>query len=278
MMSARAASSIEPVLLEGTAGPIFVIYYPPPAGLENGLAFVHVPAFADEMNCSRRMVALQARRLTEAGIGVLVLDLYGTGDSGGDFRDARWSIWLGDIAAAAAWLRARGHAEIGLWGSRLGALLAMQAASENPAAYRQMLLWQPVLEGRTMLTQFLRLRVAHAMAGGRRETTGDLRALLAAGQSIEVAGYELSPELAEAIDATRIEPLGPPPQARVDWLEVASEPDRGLGPASRQILETWRAAGATVSAVSVQGQPFWSIQETVLAPELLAATTRSLQP
>lgn len=277
-MSARAAPSIEPVMLEGTAGPIFVIYHPPPPGLESGLAFVHVPAFAEEMNCSRRMVALQARRLAKAGTGVLVLDPYGTGDSGGDFRDAKWSTWLGDIATAAAWLRSRGHSAVGLWGSRLGALLAMQAASENPAAYRQMLLWQPVLDGRIMLTQFLRLRVANVMGGGGRETTSDLRAMLAAGQSIEVAGYELSPELAEAIDAARIEPLVPPPQVRVDWLEVAPEPDRGLGPASQRILETWRAAGASVSAASVQGQSFWAIQETVLAPELVAATTRSLQP
>src|SRR3546814_1526626 len=60
-----------------------------------------------EMNRSRRMAALQARALAALGIDVLLLDLFGTGDSAGDFRDARWEIWREDAMAAVAWLGAR---------------------------------------------------------------------------------------------------------------------------------------------------------------------------
>ena len=51
------------------------------------------------MNKSRRMAALQARAFAEMGFGVLQIDLFGCGDSSGDFSDARWDIWKQDLIA-----------------------------------------------------------------------------------------------------------------------------------------------------------------------------------
>ena len=67
----------------------------------------HLPPFAEEMNHSRRMATLQAHRLAALGIDVLVVDLFGTGDSAGDFADARWETWQEDAKAAVAWLGRR---------------------------------------------------------------------------------------------------------------------------------------------------------------------------
>ena len=84
---------MNPFFLVGGQGTLFAIYYPPAAGVPRRDGVLYVPPFAEEMNKSRRLVALQARRLAAAGFGVLVPDLYGTGDSAGDFAEARWSIW-----------------------------------------------------------------------------------------------------------------------------------------------------------------------------------------
>ena len=261
-----------PVFLNGPAGPLFAIYHPPAAGTSTRGALIYVPPFAEEMNRSRRMAALQARALASRSTAVLLLDLFGTGDSGGEFRDGRLSIWLGDILAAADWLKSKGHMTIGLWGLRFGALLAVAAAAREPGQFQNLILWQPVIDGKTMMTQFLRIGVAASMGEeGDGKSTEALRAELAGGRPVEIAGYELTPELADALSATRMEEAGA--SCRVLWLEVAEEAGDQLLPASQRVIEKWRQSGARVAAQAVTGPPFWTTQDTTVAPALIDATT-----
>ena len=53
------------------------------------------------MNKARRQAAIQARALASDGFSVLVPDLFGTGDSDGELRDARWETWLDDLERGA---------------------------------------------------------------------------------------------------------------------------------------------------------------------------------
>ncbi len=266
-----------PLFLNGRAGRLFCVNYPAAEGSGGRGGVICVPAFAEEMNRSRRMVSLQARALARLGFDVLVLDLYGTGDSDGDFRDARWSLWLDDVAAAANWLSERGNSRLTLWGVRLGSLLAVDAAARQPGRFGGLLLWQPVVDGKATLTQFLRIRVATAMAEGRAgETTEALRNELAAGRSIEIGGYELAPELADAIGSARIDGFHLAPCTIAHWLEV-SEQAGDLSPAGRRIAAVWRSAEISLSAAAVAGPPFWALQEVTLAPDLLAATCRAME-
>jgi exosortase A-associated hydrolase 2 len=261
-----------PVFLEGPAGRIFALYHPPAPGANSRGALVYVPPFAEEMNRSRRMAALQARALASRGVGVLVLDLFGTGDSGGEFREGRLSLWLGDVVAAADWLNSKGHATVGLWGLRFGALLAVIAAGQEPGRYENMLLWQPVVDGKTMLNQFLRIGVAASMGeAGNGKSSEALRAELAGGRSVEIAGYELSPELAQALSAARMEGMGA--SCRVLWLEVAEQAGDPLLPVSQRVVESWRQSGAMIAAKTVAGPQFWTTQETTVAPSLIDVTT-----
>jgi exosortase A-associated hydrolase 2 len=276
-MTLRQAPPLEPVFLDGPAGRLFAVYHAPAPGTAAGSAVLYIPPFAEEMNRSRRMAALQARALAAAGFGALLLDLYGTGDSAGEFRDARWATWLGDVRAASTWLERRLDRPVQLLGLRLGGLLAVSAAAAEPERFRRLILWQPVVDGRTMLTQFLRVRIAASLTESTsRETTEALRAELSAGRTLEVAGYEVAAELGAALDAVRLDRLVPPKVAVIDWLDVTATSDAELPPARRQMAEGWRTAGATVSIVGVAGEPFWTTQEVTLAPDLLAATLRVL--
>ncbi len=241
---------------------------------------VYLPPFAEEMNRARRMAALQARRLADLGIDVLLLDPFGTGDSAGQFCEARWEIWREDAKVALGWLEQRTGAAVGLWGLRLGALLAAEVAAEAPDRPARLLLWQPVLTGERHLTQFLRLQLAAGMAeAGARTSTRELRARLGAGETLEIAGYELAPDLAEAIaELTLAEPLARLGRLPVDWLEVAGDAPADLAPASRAAVERAQAAGIEITAGAVTGPPFWAIQEITLAPALLDATDALFRP
>lgn len=141
--------------LEGPRGSLMAVYYPP-EGKAHPLGDVLVaPAFAEEMNRCRSMVSMQAREFARIGIGTLILDPLGTGDSAGDFGEATWAMWREDLQAGARWLRAHGNGCRMLWGIRLGAIMAVELAVADPGIER-LLFWQPVVDGKQFFTQFLR--------------------------------------------------------------------------------------------------------------------------
>ncbi|HET6756665.1 MAG TPA: hydrolase 2, exosortase A system-associated [Burkholderiales bacterium] len=249
--------------LYGGRGRIFCLHHSP---AEKSQLIIVAP-FAEEMNKSRRMFTLLARELRPRGYGVLVPDLYGTGDSEGDFADSRWEIWQQDLALAARHLRAQGARTISLLGLRLGALLALECACSECVPAKRVVLWQPVVSGNVFMTQFLRLRIAANMAAATEETTQSLRQRLAQGEALEVAGYRLAPELASAIDAASMQSISLPDSLMLHWMEIGS----AHSPAGRRIMDGWRKS-ATVTESLVAGPPFWSTSEITLAPELIEKT------
>lgn len=264
----------EPFLLATGRGERFCVYHAA-SGRPRG-AMLYVPPFAEEMNKSRRMAALQSRRLAAAGYAVLQIDLYGCGDSDGELRDATWELWKHDLESAERWLRQRAHAPVHLWGLRLGALLALDYARSSGERYAGFILWQPVLSGIAHIAQFLRLRVAMSLtAAAEKMSTQDLRDALDAGMTVEVAGYDLSPALAAAISALSLEALAPR-GAPVRWFELVGEDRATLPFASRRVVEAWAAHGVDAMLEAVVGASFWSAVELVDSPALLEATAGAL--
>lgn len=264
-------AGFEPVFIPGAGGPLFAVYHRPAADAHDLGDAVYLPPFAEEMNRARRMVALQARALAAQGLGVLLLDPHGCGDSGGDFEAARWPLWQADAIAAADWLRARGRQRLVLWGLRLGAVLAAATAARHPGRFQRLLLWQPVANGDAFLTQFLRIRLAaEASAGAEGATTRALRRRLAAGESLEIAGYDLHPQLAADIAGAQLEFLVRQAALPVDWFEVATGGAAPL-PETARVMDEWRRDGLAVTHRAVAGEPFWSTAETTVSPAWLAA-------
>lgn len=270
---------MEAFFLQGSQGQLFSILYPATGRKRpEPLGLVYLPPFAEEMNRARRMAALQARRLAAQGIDVLLLDPFGTGDSAGDFGAASWETWREDARLALAWLRSRSGGKVGLWGLRLGALLAADVAAGDPGATARLLLWQPVLSGDRHLTQFLRLHLAANMdKGPDRESTKELRARLAAGETLEIAGYQLAPTLAQAMSGLKLEDLlARLASTPMTWLEVAPEAKTALPTASQQLVDALTQRDFKLTAQAVAGEPFWTIQEITVAPQLLRATDEAL--
>jgi exosortase A-associated hydrolase 2 len=259
-------------------GQRFCVLHTPTANQQPSGCVVYVHPFAEEMNKSRRMAALQARRLATQGFAVLQMDLYGCGDSTGGFGQAHWDAWKRDIAAAATWLLQRYRVPLTLWGLRLGALLAADLAHDSPLGVDRLLMWQPVVDGAQFLSQFLRLRLANQMltTGSASTAIRDLTEALRRGEAQEIAGYELNPQLAASLQQRNMETLTPAVR-QVDWLEVAVNRGLPLKPASQRVLDAWGRQGIATALAQVSGEPFWSSLDIIECVELLELTTAAMQ-
>jgi exosortase A-associated hydrolase 2 len=210
---------------------------------------------------------------------VLQPDLLGCGDSAGDIGDADWTAWVDDVVNACHWLRAcaRGRGEappLTLWGLRAGALLAAEAARRLGDVHR-LLLWQPALSGKTTLAQFLRLQKAADLVGSRAAQAGpDARKELAAGRMAEIAGYRISPGLAQGMESASLQ--RPPPVREVLWLEVSMQDEPQMAPASRPLVQAWQADALHVDARAVRGPAFWQTVEIEEAPALISHTLAAM--
>lgn len=245
-----------------------------PQGPTRG-ALLYVPPWAEEMNKSRRMAALQARALAATGWHVLQVDLTGTGDSSGDFADAGWELWLDDLDQARTWLAQASSQEPWLWGLRLGALLAAESLARRPAP--GLLCWQPVASGRQHLQQFLRLKAGADWVGTGRAEAPRAKPMdqLEAGEALEVTGYRLGPAL--ALPMARAELRVPAGVPRVVCLEVAPRDNAALSPASERWLAPLReATDVDVRTAVVTGSSFWQALEIETVPALLDATCQAL--
>jgi uncharacterized protein len=277
-----------------------------PAGTPRGIV-VGAAAFAEEMNKGRRTAAMGARALAREGFLVLQVDLAGCGDSSGDLASATWAAWVDDVLDTVRHARSlAGDAlPLTLWGIRAGCLVVSQAgaklAESGHAAH--LLLWQPQPNGKLVLQQFLRLKLAGqlqlAAAQGAAEAqvtteaptrsaappaapaqkgiTEKLGAELAAGRPIEIAGYVLGPGVANGLAAAQLRPPAADAGVWVLWLEVSAQMPPELLPVSHNTIERWRASGVAVQAAAVSGPLFWQTQDIEEAPELVERGARDLR-
>lgn len=271
-----------PLFLDGDGGRVFGLYHPPAPDIENKGGedrgdILFLPPFAEELNRSRHMIARQARALAAQGKGVFILDLYGTGDSAGRFEEADWDLWLKNIKSATDWLSSRGRTTIDVWAMRTGALLAADAIHQNIIAPLKLILWMPVGNGDTFISQFLRIRMAAALGDGARkpETTQSLRDRLRQGEIIEIGGYGLNGKLAEAISGQRLGNLRPPAATAIHWLDMAAGDPPALSPAAVKTIDGWKSQGVKATGLAVSGPPFWTLQEPEWADDLITATTEA---
>lgn len=242
-----------------------------PARAEPVGTVVFVHGFAEELNKSRRMVALAARRLAADGWRVVQRDLQGCGDSAGDFADATREAWIEDVQEEV--LGADHDRPVWLWCLRAGALLAAPVLGARPDLC--LLLWQPVLSGDQHLRQYLRLQAGARIVGSSKADAASPLERLRDGAEVEVGGYRIHPSLAAGMRSARFDvPLTF--RGRVAWMELSSQVEDGLPPSSAGVVEGLRARGVDARAVVLAGPPFWQTQELAVCPELVDRTAAAI--
>lgn len=256
---------VEPFFFDADPGTRFSLYHAPAPHVppRGGILYVH--PFAEELNRSRRMAALQSRQFAARGFAVLQIDLFGCGDSCGDFNAARWDLWKRDLSTALAWLAERSSGPLQLWGLRLGGLLALDVACTTRVD--GIILWHPFLHGRSCVNQFL-LQPQGTAKGP--PSLAALRTTLATQGLIEIHGYELSAPLARAIDACDAARMVLPP-CPVHWFASGVPAPARLTRAAARMARAWAVHGSTLHLHAIAGKAFWNGQHAE-CPALLAAT------
>ncbi len=113
-----------------------------PDGVEGKLPLVIIlHGFGSAKNRIHTLQTAEAMR--DAGFATLRLDLFGHGESGGEFRRHTLYKWIGNTLAAINYVRALGYTELYLSGHSQGGLVAALAAGMEGDRIRGLILRAP---------------------------------------------------------------------------------------------------------------------------------------
>jgi len=266
---------VKPLFIKSIKGNIFALYHPPKDGraLKGNILFI--PPFAEELNRSRHMISHQARRFAAMGYGVLILDLYGTGDSEGILEDASIDIWQKDILAAMSWLSETAPAPLIFWAMRSGALIAADLIQKNQGLTDLLILWSPVTNGEKFINQFKRIKLAGQAS---KATSSEItRENLSSEDIIEIAGYGLSQKMIHDFSALALNKMNLPKSLAIKWLDISLSAPPRLSPAAQIIIEEWQNDHMDITAEAVKDVSFWALQEPEFAQDYSAHTLAFLK-
>ena len=167
-----------------------------------------------------------------------------------------------DFALLDEWLRSRGDDRVSLWALGTGAILAMDYARQAAREFERMVLWRPVMTGKQSIMRLYMMKKA--------ETLGEIRKKLRAGEQVDVGGYTLSPELANALEELSIAKSTFQATYPVYWVEAVTNHDDPLPEATRVMLEEWREDGCDVRWHTARGKPIGYREPLFCEPDLQA--------
>lgn len=198
-----------------------------------------IPPLFEEMNRCRRLLALTGAALAGQEVESWLPDLPGTGDHEAGPEAMDWTRWREAIAALAALMPADATLAV-----RGGALLD-DAAGDLPR-YRL-----APASGTALLRDLLRARAATEAEAGSGLSVAALEARLAAGETVEAAGYPLSPVLVAGLRLAI-----PAPQRPVDRITTL--------------------VGSEGGDIAHPGQPPWRSAEAADASALAEALAQDI--
>jgi exosortase A-associated hydrolase 2 len=261
-LTARSSEAVrlippaEPFFFRSGRRNLFGLWQGTPASPRAALLYCH--PFGEEKKSAHRAFVETAFCLSREGVATLRFDMTGCGDSDGDFSEARLSDWFEDIVAAWAYLnrRAPGVCHI-LLGLRVGASLAALAC-RRMAGVSALVLWQPMVNGKTEFSAELRrLLIQDMITSGKASVSheGILASLERGEGQVELDGYPITAGLYRdicEIDLLRALPQLPAACALIQFLR----PQRSLGILAKQ---------GGIPSVSVDVPPVW--QRTEFIPD-----------
>lgn len=173
-----------------------------PAKEPRGEAVLLCNPFGQEAIRTHRLFRVMADQLARQGFHVLRFDYFGTGDSAGEDGEGELERWIQDVLLADMELRQRSQCRRVSWfGLRFGASIAALASSRAAHPVHRLLLWDPVLDGRSYLKELAdaHLESCRISFGARWFIEPCLRTRAANETQSEALGFSLAPRLREQV-------------------------------------------------------------------------------
>lgn len=246
---------------------LFMALHVPARPAHTGL--VLCPPLWTEMNSTYAHLARWGKDLAEQGFAVLRYHPYGSGESDGNPADFTLESACADAAAALSCLRERARVKRGgFLGVRFGGSVAVHTA--HAARPDFLVLWSPTVNLRQYCRELLRLRLTKELVHQRykqvKVTTQTMIQELEAGRSVDILGYELSPEFYRQMTA---KPSWPEQASVPEVLWLARSQEQGQ---AMPIVATWKGSGCQVDVKFFAEPVFW--EEMSQFPRQLAASSR----
>jgi alpha-beta hydrolase superfamily lysophospholipase len=195
-------SPAEALYFDSNGHGLFGWLHRPAAGTIAPFGLVICKPFGYEAICSHRSLRAFAEEAAKCGVPVLLFDYLGTGDSADiDPLANQLDVWSHDVVAAVnELLRRTGVARVCLLGLRLGASLAMMAASEC-ITVDSLILIAPVISGRRYLRELRMTRLAASLRADPTEPANESPSNIeaASDSSFDASGFTLSAATMAAI-------------------------------------------------------------------------------
>jgi hypothetical protein len=203
-------------------------HYPTPLGDEPFLRFnsqsqlqlIIIEPFFEERNFLRNVIVAMARRVAERGIGTMIPDLPGCGESSRSINDIRLGDWRDAVAGTGSWLRQAKGCSVHVAAFRGGALLDDAVVGDS--------WWRFAPVTGSDLLRPMR------------------RASMISGQEISSSGYDLHSDLINDIESAQFtKPAGPLLECAVEqqgaplWRRAEPDSDPWLAEALAQDLIAW---------------------------------------
>jgi exosortase A-associated hydrolase 2 len=223
------------------------------------------------MNKSRALITQLAKAVASEGHAFVVADLYGTGDSEGNFEDASIDIWSKNLDAVADWISERGLQLRSIVAIRFGCLLAGYWIGGSDRRVHSSVFWQPATSGASIVNQWLRMRVAASVFDGTKKVTrSELVERLDVGDTLEIGGYLLTPSMSRQLNSLELRKLVGSAMGQIHVFEVGSGAE--CSPAIQQLAHERGDCRTRM----VPGDPFWMATEIVQNPTLVRNTVDAL--
>ena len=203
MFTLTTRTAEEAVRFPSVRGDLYGMFHGPLTAARS--AVLLCTADGEERAWSHRTYVHLARLLAEHGHAVLRFEYMGHGDSSGAYEDATVETRVADTLAAAAVLRQRsGHPAPMLLGERLGAAIALEAASQDPGI-DTLMLWEPVLDVDAYLRNLVRINLTSQMVIHKQvvKTSEQLLEDVAAGGRVSANGYQLTKGFVTGLQSLR---------------------------------------------------------------------------
>lgn len=259
---------------------IFLAHYLPVnqrAGTNKTSAVILVPPFAEEMNRSKRMYVLCARMLANSGMHAICFDFSGTGDSTGGWGDFTYKDWVNDLSDVYQYTSSYAD-EINFIALRFGALVLMDMILDDQLRLKKCLLWDPIESGQVLTRQFVRMKIAAAMADtSKKITTQQVLQEMSDDGYLESSGYHITRSMFDDINTKNVANVinDVLKQVNIDWMTTGK---------FKQAQNKWLANSFKQSDIqsdninmhAVNDVKFWMQQEVTISPQLLKLTREVL--
>lgn len=214
-----------------------------------------------------------AKELARQGFVVFRYHPYGTGESEGEPRDFTLDSAKNDAIEAVHYLKNRVSLNcLGLFGLRFGGFVAAQAATICQPDF--LMLWSPVVQARQYCRDLLRLlltkELVHQQTEQVRVTTQALVKELEGGRSVDIMGYEMSPEFYWQMSSNPPFPEAPPASDLL-WVMRPRE-----ATSAAAVVGNWKARGKNVEVRALDGPAFWEDWEFAFPESFAGATSNWL--